>query len=147
MVKSNQRYETDSEDWISSPENAEPISYVPIYKKNRSVEEKSSEVSISERNRGVNSETKSNWIPVRKHQPFKTNYEIYKPRKTNSEGMLSNRLKKAFTMPRRAQSESFRNSRVGLKFPKIGLLTLPSNLQFCSPCPPEEKRTDACIIM
>jgi len=61
--------------------------------------------------------------------------------------MLSKHLKKAIPMPRRAQSESCRKSQVGWKFRKIGSLTLPSSLQFCSPCLPEDKRIDACTIM
>lgn len=147
IVKSNQEYGTDSEELISSPDYVMPISYVPLYEKNSPVEDKLTEVSTPERNRGVTSETKSNWIPVRKQHPFKTNYEIYKSRKTNSEGMLSNHPKKAITMPRRAQSVSSRTSQVGLKFRKFGSLMLPSNIQFCSPCSPEDKQTDACIIM
>jgi len=146
MVKSNQHYERDSEKLSSSPDYAEPISSVPLYEKNCSAEEKLSEASTPGRNRGVNSETKSNWIPDRKNHPLKTNYEIYKSRKRNSEGMLSNYLKKAITIPRRAQSES-RVSNVGLTFPKFGSFALPSNPQFCSPCSPEDKRTDTCILM
>jgi len=148
MVKSNQQYETDSEELISSPDYAQPLSYTALYKNNCSGEEKLSEGSTPERNRGMNSETWRNWIPVRKHNPFKTKYENYKSRKTISEGMLSKHLKKTITMTRRAQSVSRRKSEVGMNFRKFGSMTLPSNLQFCSPCSPEEdKRTDACIIM
>jgi len=147
MVKSNRQYETDSEELISSPDYSQPISYVPLDEKNYSGEQKLSEVRTPERNRGMNFETKSNWIPVRKHHPLKTNHEIYNSRKTISEGMLRKHLKKAFTMPRRAQSESCRKSQVGMNFRKFGSLTIPSNIQFCTPCSPQDNRTDACMIM
>jgi len=145
MVKSTEEYEMDNEELVSSPENVEPISYVPLYIKNETLEGKFSEVSTPERNRGMSSETKSNWIPVRKRRSLRTNHKVYKSKKKNSDGMLIK--KKVITMRRRAQSESLRTSQVGLKFPKIGSLTFRPNLQFCSPISPEDKRTDACIIM
>jgi len=142
MVKSTQEYETDNEENISSPDCVEPISYVPLYEKNQPVEEKFSEVSTPERQLGMDLKTKSNWIPVRKLHPFKTKCK----KKKNSDGILSNHKKKAVTIHRRTQSESWRTSQVGFKLPKMGSLTLP-NLQFCSPISPEDKRNDSCIIM
>lgn len=146
-VKSSQEYETDDEELISSPDCVEPVSYVAFNKKKHPVEEKLSEASTPERNPGVNFESKNWWVPVRKHRPFKTNYEIYRSSKKNSEGTLRNHLEKAISMPRRAQSESWRTSQVGTKFRKLGSLALRSNLRFCSPYPPEDKRTDACMVM
>jgi len=147
MVKSNQHYERESEKLSSSPDYAEPISYVPLHENNRSVEEKLSEVSTPERYRGVNSETKNNWIPFRQHNILKTNFENYKSTKINSERKLSSYLKKAITMSRRAQSKSFRKSHVGLKLQKNSSVTTPSNPRFFSTCSPEDKRTDNCTIM